>query len=208
MDLARTISQTPLPTIFVMGGILFWILAIAGSVAGKITIEPGMRLTAELAGTAFIILGLILFFVAPNPTSQVSAEGTQKAASATTASPAPAPGPAPGPAPPSNPSPAPVPGPAPAPRTPSHTRPSPGVNCTGTATPDEAVICGDVKLIDLDWQLHDLYFAILNGLDKAQQTKLMHDESGWVTLRGSCKSDTNCLTKAYQLRIDQLKSMR
>jgi len=198
VDLARAISETPLPTIFVVGGILFWILAIAGSVAGKITIEPGMRLTAQLAGTAFIVLGLILFFV-PGSTNQPETETTLKpttsavssAPPATTAASAPAAVTAPPVSPPV-----------------THTRPSPGVNCTGTGTPDEVAICADARLIDLDWQLYDLYHETLSALDKGQQTQLIHDESVWVTQRSACKGDANCLIEAYQLRIDQLKSAR
>jgi hypothetical protein len=192
VDLAKTISETPLPTIFVVGGILFLLLAMAGSVAGKITIEPGMRLTAGLVGTVLIVLGLLLFFVhnPTGPTATTSPTPTPPPPTPTTASPVPAPSP---PAPPT-------------PTRPSHAQPSPGVNCTGT--PDEVVICSNARLIDLDWQLYDLYHATLNALDKAQQTKLMHEEGVWVSQRGSCKSDANCLVQAYKLRIDQLKSVR
>jgi len=198
VELARAISETPLPTIFVVGGILFWILAIAGSVAGKITIEPGMRLTAQLAGTAFIVLGLILFFVpgstiqpAPEPTPKPTAPAVVSASTPPTAPSAPAATTAP-----------PVPPPV------THARPSPGVNCTGTGTPDEVAICADARLIELDWQLYDRYHETLSALDKGQQTQLIHDESVWVTQRSACKGDANCLIEAYQLRIDQLKSAR
>lgn len=36
-DLLGALNHTPLPTILVVAGIAFWILAIAGSLAGKIT---------------------------------------------------------------------------------------------------------------------------------------------------------------------------
>lgn len=62
-DLIRTVSQTPLPTILVLAGIAFWILAIAGSLAGKITIDPSRQWAAGAVGSAFVGLGLILFFV-------------------------------------------------------------------------------------------------------------------------------------------------
>ena len=58
-DLVRTLSDTPLPTILVLAGILFWLLAIAGSLAGKITVERGKQTTAGLVGTALIVLGSI-----------------------------------------------------------------------------------------------------------------------------------------------------
>jgi uncharacterized protein YecT (DUF1311 family) len=224
VDLFKTISETPLPTIFVVAGILFWILAIAGSLAGKITIEPGMRLTAQVAGTVLIALGVTIF-LAPSRTDQLATEPTQKPVppiaslnpAPPTASPAPAAAPAVAVQTPAQPSP-PVTEPVVAEKTTelssppngTHTRPSPGVNCSGKGTPDETVICGNAMLIDLDWQLHDLYGAVLKGLDnnKAQQTKLVHDETAWVALRNACKRDADCLVEAYKSRIDQLKSAR
>ncbi len=76
-ELLGTLGSTPLPTILVVAGIMFWILAIAGSVAGKITLEPGKQRTAGLAGTAFIVLGLILFF-APSPIDKNGSKTTAK----------------------------------------------------------------------------------------------------------------------------------
>jgi hypothetical protein len=85
-DLVRTLSDTPLPTILVLAGVLFWILAIAGSLAGKITVERGKQTTAGLVGTAFVALGLVLFFVPSNQSQTGKAKEVQ-----TTGSPAPAP---------------------------------------------------------------------------------------------------------------------
>lgn len=205
-DLVKTISQTPLPTILVGSGILFWLLAIAGSVAGQITIEPGMRRTAQVVGSALIAFGLVLFLV-PIHTDQPAAEATVKP-TPTPTSIVPAPGPsAPTPTP-TMAFPTPSPPTPPTPTGASHARPSPGVNCTASGTPDEIAICSNARLADLDWQLHDLYLATLNSLDQTQQAKLAHEEGLWVRQRGLCRSDTNCLVEAYNLRISQLKSSR
>ena len=64
-DLLNTLSHTPLPTILVVAGIAFWVLAIAGSLAGKITVEPGKQKTGGFVGSSLIVLGLILFFAPP-----------------------------------------------------------------------------------------------------------------------------------------------
>src|SRR6266581_1140101 len=104
-DFLSALSHTPLPTILVVAGIAFWILAIAGSVAGKITVEPGKQKTAGLVGTAFIVLGLILFF-APGPTNQDGSETTTRTTETNKSESAPS--------------------------DQTNTRPSPGVNCTGT----------------------------------------------------------------------------
>ncbi len=181
-DLLSTLSHTPLPTILVVAGIAFWILAIAGSVAGKITVEPGKQKTAGLVGTAFIVLGLILFF-APGPINQGETETTTKTTETKRSD-----------SPPTN--------------SDQNSRPSPGVNCTGTGTPDEVAICSNATLIDLDWRLYGIYQALLRRLDQNQQTKLVREEASWVKQRGECQRDVSCLTAAYKSRIAQLQSVQ
>jgi hypothetical protein len=63
-DLFGAIKDTPLPTVLVVAGIIFWILAVAGSIAGKIRVRPGRQRAAGIIGTVLIILGLLLY-VAP-----------------------------------------------------------------------------------------------------------------------------------------------
>ncbi|HTW54712.1 MAG TPA: hypothetical protein VME45_22675 [Stellaceae bacterium] len=78
-DVLSAIQNTPLPTILILAGIVFWVLAIAGSVAGKITVQPSQQKTAGLVGSGFIVIGLILYFVhtspsqTPTPTSSTAA---------------------------------------------------------------------------------------------------------------------------------------
>jgi uncharacterized protein YecT (DUF1311 family) len=180
-DFLNTLSHTPLPTILVVAGIVFWVLAIAGSLAGKITVEPGKQKAAGVVGSAFIILGLILFF-APGPTNQDASETTSKTAEATKSD-----------SPPTS-------------SNQNNGRPSPGVNCAGTGTPDEAVICSDATLIDLDWRLYGVYQALMRRSDQNQQTKLAREETSWVKQRGECQRDVSCLTAAYKSRISQLQS--
>ena len=182
-DLLNTLSHTPLPTILVVAGIVFWVLAIAGSLAGKITVEPGKQKTAGFVGSALIVLGLILFF-APAPTNQGGSETTAKTTETTKPEP-----------PPTN-------------SNQNNARPSPGVNCTGTGTPDEAAICGNAALIDLDWRLYGVYQALMKRSDQTQQTKLTREESSWVKQRSECQKDVNCLTAAYKSRIEQLQSVQ
>lgn len=204
-DALTMLSQTPLPTILVVAGIVFWILAVAGSLAGKITVEPGKQKAAGLVGTAFIVLGLILLVFPTGPTDKSETAATtppSQAApppAATTTAPTPAPVP-----------PAPVATTtalsSPASSNRAGTGPSPGVNCSGTGTPDEVAICANSSLAALDRQLYAAYQAQSKGLNKAQQTKLAQDESAWVKQRGECHGDVTCLTAAYQARIDQLQS--
>ncbi len=215
-DLLSTLSHTPLPTILMVAGIMFWILAIAGSVAGKISVEPGKQRTAGLVGTGFIALGLVLFF-APDPATK-STEKTET--TKITQTPPVAQTPVQTPSTPVQP-PAPLPIPIPttgpvsvekkaditasAKSDTTSARPSAGVNCTGTGTPDEIKICGSAKLSELDWQLSGAYQAASKKLNKNQRAKLASDENAWLKKRGDCQSDEQCLTAVYRSRIDQLQ---
>ena len=69
MDLLGAIKDTPLPTVFVVAGIVFWLLAIAGSLAGKITVRPEHQQTAGILGTVLLISGLVLSYL-PAPQSR------------------------------------------------------------------------------------------------------------------------------------------
>ena len=229
-DFINTLSHAPLPTILVVAGIVFWVLAIAGSLAGKITVEPGKQKTAGVVGTALIVLGLMLSFFVPGSGNQNGLEATPKppqttapSTAQTTGSPAPqatappiaqttaSPTPPRATAPPSDQTKGPRPGETNAELPPvvksdqTSAKPSPGVNCTGTGTPDEVEICGNARLAGLDRQLSAIFQALLKRSDKDQQTKLKREESTWVQQRGKCQSDERCLTEAYKSRIDQLQ---
>jgi hypothetical protein len=87
MDLLGAIKDTPLPTVFVVAGIVFWLLAIAGSVAGKITVRPEHQMTAGILGTILLISGLVLAYL-PAPQSRPHA-ATVPAPAPTVPAPAP-----------------------------------------------------------------------------------------------------------------------
>jgi uncharacterized protein YecT (DUF1311 family) len=182
-DLLNTVTHAPLSTLLVLTGIVLWILAIAGSIAGKITVEPGRQKTAGIVGTVFIGLGLALS-LAPGPFNQGGSETTTKTADTTKSDS------------------------LPVNTGQNRTRPSPGVNCTGTGSPDEIEICRSATLMDLDWQLYGVYQALLKRLDQNRQTKLAQEESVWVSQRGECQKDVSCLTAAYKSRIAQLQSVQ
>ena len=195
-DFLSALSNTPLPTILVVAGIMFWILAIAGSLAGKITVEPAKQKTAGLVGSAFIVVGLVLFFApGPYPGGEKATAKTPQTKESPPAQPT-------GPAPPEKK--AELPSPATSDQT--SARPSPGVNCTGTGTRDEIKICANPKLSDLDWRLYGVYQALSKRLERDQRAKLASEESAWVKQRGECQSDEHCIATAYKSRIDQLQA--
>ncbi len=61
----ETFIKAPLSTLLVMAGILFLLLAITGSLAGKITVTPQLQIPAAVLGSVFIIVGITIYFVKP-----------------------------------------------------------------------------------------------------------------------------------------------
>jgi len=74
------ISKTPLTNILVLAGLFFWLLAVAGSLAGKITVKPQQQKIAAILGTVLLVVGLALNFVfaqraPPSPTCATAQVG-------------------------------------------------------------------------------------------------------------------------------------
>jgi type IV secretory pathway VirB10-like protein len=201
IDISK-LADTPLPTILVVAGILFLMLSVAGSVAGKIAVEPGKQWTAALVGTGLVALGLALAWYGPPQKGPTPAASTSTPAPAPTASPVPPPMPAPAPAPTASPVPPPMPAPAPTAPTLPPVGPSSAVNCYGA--PDEIKICASPTLSNLDLQLSDLWWKQLTN---SQRSKLHDEQIAWLKKRGQCQSDENCIATVYRSQIQRLKSV-
>jgi len=143
----------------VLAGIGFWLLAVAGSVAGKITVQSAGRWFAGLLGTVLIILGLGIYS-APTPPAKPPVTETKVA---------------PLPKQPDQPAPqtlTPPAGPtvtetkvAPPPKQPEQpplpTSSTPSFDCATHYQPDEIAICKSPRLCYLDRQLEALYHTTL-----------------------------------------------
>jgi uncharacterized protein YecT (DUF1311 family) len=197
-DLINTLSHVPLATILVVSGIGFLLLSIAGTLAGKITVEPAKQKVAGVIGAALLVLGVVLLFYSPDTTPKSAQSQPPPAAPTPAQPPTPAPQPPQGVQPP----------PPPANRPPAVARPGPGVNCTGTGTPDEVAICGSATLSELDLRLYTLFETLLRRSSPDQIIKLKQEERVWVQQRGECRGNENCLAAAYKSRIDQLELLR
>lgn len=182
-DFLNTIGNTPLANILVLAGIVFLLLSTAGSLAGKIVVEPAKQKLAGIIGGVLLGLGIVLLFYAPGPSS--------KPPGPTPVQPTPAPNPNP-----------PAPTPAPNPN-PPNAGPGPGVVCT--ATPTERTICDSPKLSALDRELFAVYWDLFNRSDDAQRKKLRNEETVWVDQRNRCQGNEGCIEATYKSRIEQLK---
>ena len=61
-NLIQSLSQTPLPTILVVAGILFLFLSIGGHLGAKVTTDSIKRKFAGMLGVVLMIGGISLYF--------------------------------------------------------------------------------------------------------------------------------------------------
>ena len=62
-SVVAALKDTPIPTILVIAGIAFLLLAIAGQVAGRIAVAPERQRWAALIGGGLLTIGLALHIV-------------------------------------------------------------------------------------------------------------------------------------------------
>jgi uncharacterized protein YecT (DUF1311 family) len=131
----EALSKTPLANVLVLAGLFFWLLAVAGSLAGKITVKPQQQKTAAIVGTVLLVVGLALNFFgpAPNVTAQ-SATANSAAANED------------------------VNGACGRPRG----RERPSFNCANAQEPIEHLICADADLAYWDGEMGRAYHAQLD----------------------------------------------
>ena len=63
MEYFVEIAKTPLPTILVMGGILFFFLAVVGKFGATIFVNPQKQRLAGLLGTVLLVGGISLYLL-------------------------------------------------------------------------------------------------------------------------------------------------
>lgn len=66
-EIITAIQATPMPTIMVVGGIVFLILAVAGGIAGKIEVSPERQKWAGIIGVVLLFSGIALYVIPPSP---------------------------------------------------------------------------------------------------------------------------------------------
>ncbi|MDC9598422.1 lysozyme inhibitor LprI family protein [Xenorhabdus anantnagensis] len=80
-------------------------------------------------------------------------------------------------------------------------------DCAKAKTPDEKVICSNLKLNDLDVEM-SVKYHFLRGLFAMGVSGEMYDsQTAWLKQRQKCKGDTTCLLQSYRARINQLDKL-
>ncbi len=77
-------------------------------------------------------------------------------------------------------------------------------DCAKASTVVEGSVCANANLSKLDEALFDVYFrATLTR--PADKQELMAEQRSWLGLRNNCGANVDCLTTAYQKRIEHLE---
>ena len=72
-ELVLALQNTPLPTILVVAGILFWLLSLSGGFVGKIAIPKTRQSQAAIIGTIMLLLGITVHII---PVTRVALNST------------------------------------------------------------------------------------------------------------------------------------
>lgn len=66
-DIITALQNTPVPTILVVGGLVFLFLAVVGQFVGEITVPKERQIWAGLVGFLLLFSGVALYVVPPSP---------------------------------------------------------------------------------------------------------------------------------------------
>ncbi|MEO1198734.1 MAG: lysozyme inhibitor LprI family protein [Pseudomonadota bacterium] len=80
-------------------------------------------------------------------------------------------------------------------------------NCNNASTPVESIICNEPYLGALDEEMASLYFSIRNTSGSRTRSLLQEDQRNWLRLRNNCGYDYFCVERAYQVRINELRTI-
>jgi uncharacterized protein len=77
-------------------------------------------------------------------------------------------------------------------------------NCNYAKLPAEVAICQSPGLGELDEQMAQLYFGIVNYAPAWAASQIKSQQTRWLARRNACGYNDYCLTDAYQQRIGVL----
>jgi uncharacterized protein len=84
-------------------------------------------------------------------------------------------------------------------------REQPSFDCLKAASLSEKTICANAELSRLDFQLGQMWKALLDDfIDPAQRTQMRQDQRTWIARRQGCGDDANCIGKLYRDRLSSL----
>ena len=77
-ELLGDLVNAPLPTVFILAGIVFLLIAVVGNVSGKI--EPGTkgRVVSGIIGFTFVAIGFTIYLISKQTPTPLSAQTVQE----------------------------------------------------------------------------------------------------------------------------------
>jgi uncharacterized protein len=78
-------------------------------------------------------------------------------------------------------------------------------DCRTARHADEYAICDNGELAELDIQMSNLYFRVLNSLGGLVRAQLHADQVEWLSERRECGSNVRCIRDKYIRRIRELE---
>jgi uncharacterized protein len=79
-------------------------------------------------------------------------------------------------------------------------------DCRYAQRPAERAICQDRILSQLDVQMSNLYFSLINRVGPHMARIIRADQQAWLRDRNACGYHIGCVDSAYRRRISQLLS--
>jgi uncharacterized protein len=78
-------------------------------------------------------------------------------------------------------------------------------DCRTARHADEYAICDNGDLAELDIQMSNMYFRVLNSLGGLNRAQLHADQVEWLSERRACGSSVRCIRNKYLQRIRELE---
>jgi uncharacterized protein YecT (DUF1311 family) len=193
-ELVKGVFTAPIATLFIIGGMLFLLVAVLGNISGKI--EPGLkaRIISGVFGLAFILVGVSIHVMQsglnPLASSTVSPISTKSNQSVVT--------------------------PQSLTLFSSNTVFQDTIGTRGTVGPSfdcrkaqydsERMICSSAELSSLDVQMADAFRSAAARLTTEQHFEQRNAQSYWLRqVRDRCRSEA-CLAEKYRKRIQELEA--
>lgn len=78
-------------------------------------------------------------------------------------------------------------------------------DCATARAPDEAAVCGNCDLAQLDVKMATLYGVITHLVGMGERGAIRDAQAEWLRQRAACGADSACLVQAYRNRINLLE---
>ncbi|MBB3021357.1 uncharacterized protein FHR70_004453 [Microvirga lupini] len=78
-------------------------------------------------------------------------------------------------------------------------------DCSKAVAADEKAICSDHQLNDADVEMAVLYTQLKPLLGMGAHGDMEDEQAVWLKRRAGCGTDNDCLMKAYEERVQQLR---